>query len=108
MEKFVYCYSEWQPLYEKMIVEIKNITFVKGLPDMDNLENAIVIHDDLMHEVVEDKNVLNLFTVGSHHRKISVIFLTHLRNIYLTINKHLRKRKICQINKSEFTLFNFI
>ena len=80
VDKFVYCYSEWQPLYEKMVVDIKNITFIKGLPDMDNLENAVVILDDLMHEVVDDKNVLNLFTVGSHHRKISVIFLT--QNVY--------------------------
>ena len=33
-----------------------------------------------MHEVVDDKNVLNLFTVGSHYRNISVIFLT--QNVY--------------------------
>ena len=33
-----------------------------------------------MSQVVDDKNVLNLFTVGSHHRNISVIFLT--QNIY--------------------------
>jgi len=33
-----------------------------------------------MSQVVDDKNILNLFTVGSHHRKNSVIFLT--QNIY--------------------------
>jgi hypothetical protein len=33
-----------------------------------------------MSQVVDDYNILNLFTVGSHHRKNSVIFLT--QNIY--------------------------
>ena len=80
VDKFIYCYSEWQPLYENMLVEIENITFVKGLPDLENLENSVIILDDLMSQVVDDKNILNLFTVGSHHRKNSVIFLT--QNIY--------------------------
>ena len=79
-KEIIYCYSEWQPLYENMITEIKNITFVKGLPELDTVENAFVILDDLMNDVIEDKRLLNLFTVGSHHRKISVIFLT--QNIY--------------------------
>ena len=79
-KEIIYCYSEWQPLYEKMITDIKNITFVKGLPELDTVENAFVILDDLMNEVIEDKRLLTLFTVGSHHRKISVIFLT--QNIY--------------------------
>ena len=80
VNKFIYCYSEWQPLYEKMMIEVNNIKFVKGLPEMDNLENSVVILDDLMNQVIDDKNILNLFTVGSHHRKISVIFLS--QNIF--------------------------
>jgi hypothetical protein len=63
-----------------MLVEIENITFVKGLPDLENLENSVIILDNLMSQVVDDKNILNLFTVGSHHRKNSLIFLT--QNIY--------------------------
>jgi hypothetical protein len=51
-----------------MLVEIENITFVKGLPDLENLENSVIILDDLLSQVVDDKNILNLFTVGSHHR----------------------------------------
>jgi hypothetical protein len=80
VNKFLYCYSEWQPLYEKMMVEIDNITFIKGIPEVENINNSVIILDDLMSQVVDDKNVLNLFTVGSHHRKNSVIFLT--QNIY--------------------------
>jgi hypothetical protein len=58
------------------MLEIDNITFIKGLPEVENINNSVIIFDDLMSQVVDDKNVLNLFTVGSHHRKNSVIFLT--------------------------------
>ena len=75
-KEIIYCYSEWQPLYERMMAEIRHITFVKGLPDLHSVKNAIVILDDLMNQVIEDRNVLNLFTVVSHHRKVSIIFLT--------------------------------
>jgi len=79
-KEIIYCYSEWQPLYEKMISDVPKIKFIKGIPELDNLENSIVILDDLMNEVIEDKMLLKLFTVNSHHRKVSVIFLT--QNIY--------------------------
>ena len=42
VNKFIYCYSEWQPLYEKMVLDIDNIMFIKGLPDMENIDNSIV------------------------------------------------------------------
>ena len=66
VSKFIYCYTEWQPLYEKMVVEIKNSNFIKGLPEFEILENSILILDDLMSEVVENKKAL--FTVGSHQK----------------------------------------
>jgi hypothetical protein len=80
LPKIIYCYSEWQTIYEKMMIEINNITFMKGLPDIIDLENVVIVLDDLMSEVIENKSLLNLFTVGSHHKKISTIFLT--QNIY--------------------------
>ncbi len=58
------CYSEWQTIYEKMIIEINNITFMKGLPDIIDLENVVIVLDDLMSDVKENKSLLNLFTVG--------------------------------------------
>ncbi len=63
-----------------MIIEINNITFMKGLPDIIDLENVVIVLDDLMSDVKENKSLLNLFTVGSHYKKISTIFLT--QNIY--------------------------
>jgi|694.fasta_scaffold36182_9 hypothetical protein len=80
LPKIIYCYAEWQTLYEKMMIEINNITFMKGLPDIIDLENVVIVLDDLMSDVIENKSLLNLFTVGSHHKKISTIFLT--QNIY--------------------------
>jgi hypothetical protein len=80
LPKIIYCYSEWQTIYEKMMIEINNITFMKGLPDIIDLENVVIVLDDLMSDVIENKSLLNLFTVGSHHKKISTIFLT--QNIY--------------------------
>ena len=80
LPKIIYCYSEWQTIYEKMMVEINNITFIKGLPDIADLENVVIVLDDLMSDVIENKSLLNLFTVGSHHKKISTLFLT--QNIY--------------------------
>ena len=31
LPKIIYCYSEWQTIYEKMIIEINNNRFMKGL-----------------------------------------------------------------------------
>ena len=42
----IYCYSEWQTIYEKMMVEINNITFIKGLSDIADLENVVIVLDD--------------------------------------------------------------
>ncbi len=50
------------------MVEIDNITFIKGIPEVENINYSVIILDDLMSKVMDDKNVLNLFTVGSHHR----------------------------------------
>ena len=38
--------------------------------------NNLVIFDDLMAECIKSEAVLNLFTVGSHHRNTGVFFIT--------------------------------
>ena len=90
-----------------MISEIPKIKFVKGIPGLDYLENSFVILDDLMNEVIEDKSFLKLFTVNSHHRKVSVIFenlyFLILRSIslnahYLIIFKNRKRWKILYIS----------
>ena len=39
-------------------------------------DNSLVILDDLMSQCSNDQRVADLFTCGSHHRGISVLFLT--------------------------------
>ena len=81
-EKIVWCYSQWQPAYMEMLVTIPNIEFVKGIPtalEQDayfsvNKRNLIVI-DDQMTEAGKDNRIVNLFTKGSHHQNLSVIYI---------------------------------
>ena len=52
------------------------MTFHHGLPDIDDFdgrEPTLLVIDDLMQE--SNESVANLFTKGSHHRNISVVFL---------------------------------
>ena len=71
-QEVVFCYGEWQDGYNA----IKNVTFVEGIPKIETWDTKIrrlVILDDLMHET--DQRISKLFTKGSHHRNISVMFL---------------------------------
>ena len=57
------------------------VEFREGLPQLDEFRNdslpKLIILDDLMHESTSsDQTVVQLFTKGSHHRNLSVFFLT--------------------------------
>ena len=83
--KFVYYFAEYQPQFK---IYEKHIEFRSGKPtagELETLRNVLVIVDDLMSETDED--LANLFTPGSHHRNVSVIFL--LQNFYPR-NKYMR------------------
>ena len=70
--KIVYCYGEYQQLF----CRYPRVDFHQGLPDLtdfDGSEPTLLIIDDLMHETNE--TVVNLFTKGSHHRNVSVMYL---------------------------------
>jgi len=70
--KIVYCYGEYQQLF----CNYPQVVFHQGLPDLndfDGSEPTLVVIDDLMHETNE--TVANLFTKGSHHRNVSVVYL---------------------------------
>lgn len=74
-EKIVYCYSRWQERFNNY----SYITFHEGLPDVDSLDPNVVnlvVLDDSMTSVGKDKAILDFFTVDSHHKNISVFFLT--------------------------------
>jgi len=56
---------------------INRVQVRSGLPDMeefDGVEPNLIVIDDMMRE--SDGNVVDLFTKGSHHRNLSVFFIT--------------------------------
>ena len=87
-ERIVWCYSQWQPAYMEMLVSISNICqihiceFVKGIPPaleqdsyLDVNKRNLMVFDDQMIDASKDKRIVNLFTRGSHHRNLSVIYI---------------------------------
>ena len=71
-DRIVWCYGEWQSLYDTM----PWVDFHEGLPDLQMFQpsvKTVVVVDDLMAEA--DERVTALFTKGSHHRNVSVVYL---------------------------------
>lgn len=77
-KKIIYCYGTWQEAFNKM----PNVEFRQGLDTShdQHKEHTIMILDDLMDEVVQSKSAEQLFTRGSHHKNITVVFL--IQNLY--------------------------
>ena len=81
-ERIVWCYSQWQPAYTQMLVAMPHNEFVKRIPtalEQDSYfdvkkRNLIVFADQMIH-ASKDKRIVNLFTRGSHHRNLSVIYI---------------------------------
>ena len=80
---FLYCYAVELPIFEEIReVHGNTISFKQGIPDSEELKalssktnHGIVVLDDLMLEVSNDSKTLSLFTVGSHHLNLTVIFI---------------------------------
>lgn len=105
--KVMWAYGQWQPTYSENIANVIT-SYCDGLPSEDEIKsfnpNVIVI-DDLMNELADDIKMGNLFTKGSHHLNINVIFISQnifqkgkqMRNInlschYMIIMKNPRDR----------------
>ena len=76
--------------------------FCEGLIDIkkfDATKNNLLIIDDLMEQCKDNNEILNLFTVDSHHRNISVFLVS--QNIY-TKGKFTRD---INLNSSNMILF---
>ena len=78
--RIIFHYSEWQPSYKEFDKEVE---FVEGLPQSsdfsNNFQTKLIIIDDFMRE--SSSNVIvDLFTKGSHHRNLTVFFIS--QNLY--------------------------
>lgn len=81
--KILYSYSIYQSVFLSMEKELSNITFINRLPTIDDItefasdgKHGIIVIDDQMTEATRSSVVEDLFTKGSHHLKISSIFIT--------------------------------
>ena len=77
--RIVWLYAEDQPLYQS---GLGKVSFHHGLPeDLDTMFNPstrnLLVIDDLMTEAHSDQRMTKLFSVGSHHRNLSIIFIIH-------------------------------
>lgn len=71
-QNIVWCYDEMQPLYN-----LKNVNYTQGIPDLtmfDGKHPQLLVIDDLMRE--SDGRIVDIFTKGSHHRNLSVFYIT--------------------------------
>ena len=65
-----------------MLVAMPNTEFVKGIPTaleqdsyFDVNKSNLIVFDDQMIDASKDKRIVNLFTSGSHHRNLSMIYI---------------------------------
>lgn len=68
-----FCGEEQEGLDLPPNVEV--IEGYSGLSDIEKGQPTLVIIDDLMEEVGDSKDVVKMFTKGSHHKNVSIIFI---------------------------------
>lgn len=83
-EEIIWCYG----IYQKIFENYKHVQFHEGLPNVSEFtgkKRVLLIIDDLMNQA--NDSISQLFTRGSHHLNISVMFLT--QNLFFD-SKHNR------------------
>ena len=82
-QKMIYCYSQYQKLFDDMEREIPNILFYQGLPAKEQIEewvedsaHSILVLDDLMMQVAKSEDTVAIFSITAHHKNCTVFFLT--------------------------------
>ncbi len=82
--KVVYCFNQWQPIFEKLEEEIDGIIMHQGVASLQFLQehadgrHFLVIYDDLQSKCnSKDSGVSELFCVGSHALQMSIILVGH-------------------------------
>lgn len=78
----LWCFGQNQDLYRKPIKNV-SIDYYQGIPSLEKIQDYhpdIIVIDDLMDDLKNDNNIRDLFTRGSHHMNISIIFI--VQNIF--------------------------
>ena len=86
-QRIIWCYGQWQPSYFDMMKTMPGIEFNQGIPEdidepdyLDVSQRKLIVLDDLMAQSGKDKRIADLFTKGSHHRNLSVIYI--VQNVF--------------------------
>ena len=86
-QRIIWCYGQRQTSYFDMMRTMPGIEFNQGIPeDIDNADyldvsqRNLIVLDDLMAQSGKDKRIADLFTKGSHHRNLSIIYI--VQNIF--------------------------
>jgi hypothetical protein len=86
-QRIIWCYGQWQPSYFDMMRTMPGIEFNQGIPeDVDNADyldvsqRNVIVLDEPMAQSGKDKRIADLFTKGSYHRNLSIIYI--VQNIY--------------------------
>lgn len=86
-KKVLYCYGLVQSVLDMPKVAI-DVDYHKGVPSEEIVnaftngnEHTMIILDDLIQDMVDNKDVLTLFTRTSHHLKVTILYIT--QNIFM-------------------------
>ena len=84
-QRLIWVFGEWQEAYERVRLAFPEIEFVEGYQDWiydglnPKVRNLLVL-DDQMDSMGDKRALAKLFTQGSHHRNLTVIFI--VQNVY--------------------------
>ena len=83
--RIIWVFSECQPDYDMIRERYPSIEFEKGWRDeifysLSSEQRNILVLDDQMGVASSSASVADLFTKGSHHRNLTVIY--HVENVY--------------------------
>ena len=80
--KVIYVYKHWQPLYDDLQQHATGVEFTDKLPGEKELEtmlkghtHSLLVADDMMQEINDDRQSSELFTRLSHHLGMSTVLL---------------------------------
>jgi hypothetical protein len=105
-QRIIWCYGQWQPSYFDMMRTMPGIEFNQSIPeDIDNAhyldvsQRNLIVLDDLIAQSGKDKRIADLFTKGSHHRNLSIIYI--VQNIF----HHGKEMRNVSLNAHYIVLF---
>ena len=74
--RIIYVYSDSRPHLNDSVEYVKGIkNLLPILPSIDPSERNLIVLDDQMSEAGKSEEAANLFTKGSHHKNITVVYI---------------------------------